>query len=133
MRKWIQLSTKQSKPLTSLTFALFSFSVVLASNEVESFICSDEFVEKSFEEFVRCDTRGVDRLTTQQLLLACLHLEQDLRPLLPLQSVKHRQPILPDAEFIMKQFVPNGSEMEPEQFIEFARALFRNVCAHVKA
>ena len=127
--------------------------------EVESFISSEEFVEKTFEEFYRCTTGGGGtdapsghvKLNATQLLLACLHLEQDLRPLIPPQAAKHRQPQLSDVEIIMKQFGgPSGSsgsggsgggsnsaragnlELDDQQFLQFSRVLFRNVCAHVK-
>lgn len=103
------------------------------SAEVETFTVSDEFIEKSFEEFVRCDLGGAGRLDSAQLLLACLHLEQDLRPLLPPQSAKYRQPSMADVDAVMHQFATNGTrEIDAEQFLEFSRVLFRNVCAHVK-
>lgn len=122
--------------------------------EVESFIASEEFIEKTFEEFYRCTTGGGGtdsssgnvKLNATQLLLACLHLEQDLRPLIPPQAAKHRQPQLSDVEVIMKQFGgSSGSgggggssaragnlELDDQQFLQFSRVLFRNVCAHVK-
>lgn len=126
--------------------------------EVETFIASEEFVEKTFEEFYRCapgggvggsggDSGATVRLNAMQLLLACLHLEQDLRPLIPPQAAKHRQPQLSDVEVIMKQFGgasnsggggghpsarANNLELDDQQFLQFSRVLFRNVCAHVK-
>jgi hypothetical protein len=119
------------------------------AREVESFISSDEFVEKTFEEFFRCDTHHSGVLDATQLLLACLHLEQDLRPLLPPQAAnKHRQPQMSDVELILAKFgtpssasSPSSSSpgipapainLNPEQFLHFSRVLFRNVCAHVK-
>jgi hypothetical protein len=113
---------------------LFSVLCVPAdSAEVESFIASDEFVEKTYEEFFRCDTSQSNRLNAHQLLLACLHLEQDLRPLLPPQSAKHRQPSMADVEAILTKFAtPGTKEMDCDQFLDFSRVLFRNVCAHVK-
>jgi hypothetical protein len=106
--------------------------------EVEAFVRSDEFLEKTIEEFVRCDTRASNRLDRRQLLLACVHLEQDLRPLLPAQAAKHRQPTPQDVEHILRQFGTPGAdgsaatELDAEQFLTFSRVLFRNVCAHVK-
>ena len=120
------------------------------SQEVEAFIASEEFVEKTYEEFARCDVRHVNKLDSQQLLLACLHLEQDLRPLLPPQSAaKHRQPSSADVEAVLRRFAVKSdhegihdgkaggarttpTELNLEQFLHFARVLFRNVCAHVK-
>jgi len=114
------------------------------AREVESFVASDEFVEKTLEEFCRCDTQQTGVLDATQLLLAALHLEQDLRPLLPAQAAaKHRQPQLSDVEQILNKFgaqqqqgpgaaagPPRG--LGPEEFLNFSRVLFRNVCAHVK-
>jgi hypothetical protein len=113
--------------------------------EVESFIASEEFVEKTLEEFFRCDTLHTGRLNATQLLLACLHLEQDLRPLIPPQAAKHRQPQLSDVEIILKKFggggaatarrsggLPESPELDCDQFLQFSRTLFRNVCVHVK-
>ena len=118
--------------------------------EVESFIASEEFVEKTLEEFFRCDTLRTGRLNATQLLLACLHLEQDLRPLIPPQAAKHRQPQLSDVEIILNKFgsssagggeaataqrsggLPESPELDCDQFLHFSQTLFRNVCAHVK-
>lgn len=108
-------------------------AVDLDSFEVESFISSDEFLEKTLEEFVRCDVSGCGRLSPSQLLLACLHLEQDLRALMPPHAPKHRQPTQADVDIILRKYAkPNGREIECEQFVEFARVLFRNVCARVR-
>jgi hypothetical protein len=123
---------------SSLRFSIFSlnffsFLFSLDSAEVEAFIASDEFLEKTYEEFFRCDTSHMSRLNATQLLLACLHLEQDLRPLLPPQSAKHRQPCPADVEAILQKFAtPGTSELDSEQFIEFSRVLFRSVCGLVK-
>lgn len=106
--------------------------------EVECFIASEEFCEKTFEEFFRCDTAHRGRLNSAQLLLACLHLEQDLRPLIPPQAAKHRQPQLSDVDVILNKFgtkAANGAapiDLDCDQFLQFCRMLFRNVCAHVK-
>jgi len=105
--------------------------------EVECFIASEEFCEKTFEEFFRCDTAHRGRLNSTQLLLACLHLEQDLRPLIPPQAAKHRQPQLSDVDVILNKFGArtNGAapiDLDCDQFLQFSRMLFRNVCAHVK-
>lgn len=116
--------------------ALVSFLPPSDSSEVEAFISSEEFLEKTVEEFFRCVGGGgsssADRMNAHQLLLACLHLEQDLRPLLPPQSLKHRQPSMADVEVILQQFGGGARELDCDQFIEFSRVLFRNVCAHVK-
>jgi len=81
--------------------------------EIESFISSDEFVEKTLEEFFRCDTTRSGSLDATQLLLAALHLEQDLRPLLPPQAAKHRQPQMADVEIILQTF--GGSDRAAKQ------------------
>jgi hypothetical protein len=126
------------------------FFFLLDAAEVESFIQNEEFIEKIFEEFFRCDVGRMNALNARQLLLACLHLEHDLRPLMPQQTTKHRQPGLSDAETILNKFGSAAANsiqametqkqkagdkqmtLDCDQFLEFCRVLFRNVCAHVK-
>ncbi len=134
------------------------FASVSDALEIESFISSDEFVEKTLEEFFRCDTSRSGCLDATQMLLAALHLEQDLRPLLPPQAAKHRQPQMADVESILQMFgggkhgkmhtaggqgqgqgqqeraagTGPAQSLNHLEFLHFSRVLFRNVCAHVK-